>query len=588
MANGGAGADEPPAGDHLQSVYRFWLVGHQLEHGHAPWKDPYSFQPLVEPQTVFGGWPFGLGFWPLDALFGPVVAWNLLLLATVVAAGLLTYAWLRALALGPWPAAVGGLAFALAPYRLEQSAGHLLGWAALFIPLALLAIERSRVAGSRRGANLWGALAAAAVVSIVLAGQLHLALGVTPFVLAYAAVRFAPVSFGWTAVGALASAGIGLAIRYTLIAHSREEQGRSLAELRRYSAEWIDFINRWHTPATEEFVYLGWLVPALALVGLVLLACRDRRLAALLGLAAVLPVLLALGTNLPGYSFVWRNFSALHFTRVPGRLLPIAVLALAALAAFAVAEAPRRRVPLAGAALVLVALDLIVQPLSAATADPGNKAYSTLADSSPGRVLELPLFEPGVHYGSVYDYYQLQAPREQPGGYDTIAPVKAFDFYFGYDRLSCGVWLPGDAAKLRSLGITGILLHRGLYRQSGRRGADFATLGLADAGWGPSVNDGGVQLWQQGASFHPPASLAPGRPILCSGWKNRTMIGTQATIWIYGSGMLRLRFSGGIPTRLYIDERPARGNALRKREWHSVLIVAPKAGLRLETLRLEP
>jgi hypothetical protein len=62
MANDRLGAGEPPAGDHLQSVYRFWLVGHQLEHGGAPWKDPYSFQPLVEPQTVLGAWPFGFLF----------------------------------------------------------------------------------------------------------------------------------------------------------------------------------------------------------------------------------------------------------------------------------------------------------------------------------------------------------------------------------------------------------------------------------------------------------------------------------------------------------------------------------------------
>ena len=88
MADGASGHGEAASGDHLQTTYRFWLVGHQLEHGAAPWVDPYSFQPLVEPQTVLGGWPYGLPFWPLDALFGPVVAWNLLLLAVTFAAGL--------------------------------------------------------------------------------------------------------------------------------------------------------------------------------------------------------------------------------------------------------------------------------------------------------------------------------------------------------------------------------------------------------------------------------------------------------------------------------------------------------------------
>ncbi len=317
MANDRLGAGEPPAGDHLQSVYRFWLVGHQLEHGEAPWKDPYSFQPIVEPQTVLGGWPFGFGFWPLEAAFGPVVAWNLLLLGTIVAAGLLTYGWLRCLELGRFGAALGGLAFALAPYRLEQSAGHLLGWVVLLLPLALLAVEHARVAPTPARTHAWGATAALAVASIPLAGQLHLALGAVPLLLAYAALRFNRTSFAWALAGSLVAVGIGAAVRYTLIAGSPEGSGRSVDELRRYSAEPVDFVNRWHAPRSEEFVYLGWLTPALALAGLVLLARRRRGLAVLFGIAGLLPVLLALGVNLPGYELVWRHFAPLHFTRVP-------------------------------------------------------------------------------------------------------------------------------------------------------------------------------------------------------------------------------------------------------------------------------
>ena len=42
-------------------------------------------------------------------------------------AGLLACAWLRELGLARAPALVGGLAFAIAPYRVAQSVGHLLG-----------------------------------------------------------------------------------------------------------------------------------------------------------------------------------------------------------------------------------------------------------------------------------------------------------------------------------------------------------------------------------------------------------------------------------------------------------------------------
>jgi hypothetical protein len=593
MANDRLGAGEPPAGDHLQSVYRFWLVGHQLEHGEAPWKDPYSFQPIVEPQTVLGGWPFGFGFWPLEAAFGPVVAWNLLLLGTIVAAGLLTYGWLRCLELGRFGAALGGLAFALAPYRLEQSAGHLLGWVALLLPLALLAVERARVAPTPARTHAWGATAALAVASIPLAGQLHLALGAVPLVLAYAALRFNRTSFAWALAGSLVAVGIGAAVRYTLIAGSPEGSGRSVDELRRYSAEPVDFVNRWHAPRSEEFVYLGWLTPALALAGLVFLARRRRALAVLFGIAALLPVLLALGVNLPGYELVWRHFAPLHFTRVPGRLLPIADLALAGLLAFACAglvrRAGSRSIAVAGALVVLVVLDLAVQPLSATAADPGNGAYRALAAAPPGRVLELPVFEPGQHYASVYDYYQLQEAREQPGGYSTIAPQAAFDFAFTHNRLSCGVWLPGDRAELRRLGITRILFHRGMYAQAHRRGANFAVWGLLAAGWTHAASDGAVSLWAPGLAMGPgPLSRRPTDPVFCSGWRGRIMTGRQATIWVYGSGRVAIRFSGNALVRVLVDGRESDPVTLDGQTWHSLLLMAPRAGLRLESISLSP
>jgi hypothetical protein len=600
MANDRPGFGEPPGGDHLQSVYRFWLVGHQLERGRAPWQDPYSFQPVVEPQTVVGGWPYGIPFWPLEAAFGPVVAWNLLLFATIVLAGLFTYLWLRCLALGPWPAAIGGLIFAIAPYRLEQSAGHLLGWAAVFLPLMLWGIEQSRLSATLGRKHAWGALAAAALVSVPLSGQVHLALGSIPLAVAYAVVRFRPVAFGWTLGGALAAIGVGLAIRYALIAGSAEEGGRSTGELRHYSAEPLDFLNRWHAPRSEEFVYLGWLTLVLALVGLILLARRDRTLTVVLGLAALVPILLALGTNLPGYAAMWRNAGPLHFTRVPGRLLPLADLALGALAAVACAEAlrrsGRRTVIVACALVALVALDLVVQPLSATAADPGNKAYAALDDAPSGRALELPLFEPGVHYGSVYDYYELQAPRGHPNGYSTLAPEKAFDFFQTHVRLNCGVWLPGDDAELETLGVTRILFHRGLYRQAHRLGVAFAESALWDAGWHPAGSSGSITLWAPGDGSHParsPALPPPGPPVLCTGWRGRTMMWREATLWVYGEGPLRLRFEADAQTflRVFADGQVAdqigfvgRGIAettLTGEGWHPLVLVESTRGVRL-------
>ena len=600
MASGGEGYGEPPAGDHLQSVYRLWLVGHQLANGAAPWEDPYSFQPLAEPQTVLAGWPFGLVYWPLGALFGPVVAWNLLLLGTIVVAGLLTYLWLRALELGPWAAAIGGLAFAVAPYRLDQSAsGHLLGWAAVFLPLALLGIERARVASTPRRAHGWGALTAAALASIALSGQLHLALGAVPFVLAYALVRRRRIPLVWTVAGSVAAAAVGLLVRYTLIAGSAEDQGRSLADVRRFQAEWADLFNRWHRPGSEEFVYFGWLTPVLAVVGLVVLWRGRRWLAVLLGLGAIVPILLALGTNLPTYSVLWHALPPLRFPRVPERFMPIADLALAALLAFAVAElvrrAGRRGMAVAAGLLVLVALDLGTQPVSATAADPDNEAYAAL---EPGRILDLPLFDPGIHYGSVYDYYELQEPRERPQGYNTLAPRSAYSFAFTYNRIGCGVWESGDEATLERLGVTNVLLHAGVYEQAGDRSAWFAWHGLEEAGWMPTAQGGAITLFERGSSSAAVPLPEPARtePVFCQGWRDGKMNELQAPFWLFGAGHYVLHVTATVPTVVEIsvdshlfDRRLVDGSVTLNFQlegetlrWQAVVVEASRPGLELD------
>jgi hypothetical protein len=613
IADGDDGEGETAAGDHLQAVYRFWLVGHRLEHGDAPWVDPYSFQPLVEPQTVLSGWPFGLPFWPLEAAFGPVVAWNLLLLGTVVAAGLLTYAWLRTLALPPAAAAVGGLAFAIAPYRLAQSGVHLLGWIAILLPLALLAHERARAAGRGRAAHAWGAVGAAALVSVPLSGQLHLALGVVPLVGLYAALRFAPVASAWAAAGLAAAIGVGLAVHLTIVRGSAEGGGRSLQEVGEFSADWVDLVSRWRLDGFEQFAYLGWALPVLAAAGAVFLwRAGGRGLAALLGAAALFPVILAVGTNLALYEWLWDIFPPLRYPRVPGRLLPIADLALAALAAVAVAHLVRRAGRHAAAAAValaaLVAADLLVLPLGASAADAENRAYAALREEPEGRVLELPLFEPGIHYGSAYDAYQLQAPRERPGGYSTLAPQEAFNFFFQRNRLSCGIWLPGDEELLRGLGIEYVTFHLGLYRQGEVPGAWFGWQGLLEHGFAPVARGGEVTLLARGESAVAAPVPEPSRaePFLCEGWRGRTMRERQGLLWVHGSGRLEVDVSARSPTpaTLWVDARLADGGRvsgtttleaeLEGEAWHAIVLeiprlldTAPPEGLVLEAVRLE-
>ena len=414
MAEGRPGHGEAAPGDHLQTGYQLWLVGHQLEHWRAPWRDPYSFRPEVKPRWNLAGWPFGLSYWPLQRAFGTVPAWNLFVLLGFLGVGGCAALWLRELGLRRNAAVLGGLAFALAPYLQAQwSAGHLLAWIAMLIPLSLFALERAR-----RRSTWWLLLSGAALASIPLSGQLHLALAAIPFFGFYALLRFRP---GLLLVAPALVAG--LLAYVAAVRDTTGASGRSFGQVERYSADPSDLVSR-HAHELERFVYVGWTVLGLALVGLaLLLASRRWGLAALLGLGALVPALLALGANLPGYETLWRHLPGLRNTRVPERLMPVACLALAALAAIAVSRA--RWPGTAALVALLLLVDLRVGLFHATAADEHNRAYAALRAQPQGRLLELPVYLPDRQEASVYLYYAMQAPRERPAGYSTTAPLEA-------------------------------------------------------------------------------------------------------------------------------------------------------------------
>ena len=294
LARPAAGHGQAAAGDHLQLGWAFWLVGHQLERRESPLVDPYSFRPEAEAPPNLQGWLLGIPYWPLSAAVGDVWAYDLVVLLSFVLAGGLACWWLRALALSRPAALVGGLVFCLMPYRVGQSTGHLLGLVSFLLPAMLLALERRRFV-----------LAAACLAALPLSGQLHLALGAIPLALGYAWARL-PRATWWKAArrrgaaplppGCSSSDGRSPA-RSARAARSRRSSGTRPSS--------SDFVTRAVGSGVEELVFLGWLTPLVAIVGLA--AVRRRRgLAVVLGLAALVPCLLALGGNLPGYETLWR------------------------------------------------------------------------------------------------------------------------------------------------------------------------------------------------------------------------------------------------------------------------------------------
>lgn len=612
MGTGRPGYGEAAPGDHLQTDYRLWLPGNQLEHGRAPWLDPYSFRPEARPSINFSAWPFALPYWPLVDAFGHVWAWNLFVLLSYVAAGAFTCAWLRELGLPRGAALVGGLAFAIAPYRAMQSAGHLLGPISLLLPLALWAFELAL----RRGRG-WLVVAGAAIVSVPLSGQVHLALGAVPFFLAYALCRTRArgplLAAGLAAVGAAAA---GLAIQRVAIAGSVSAGGRSLADVGSYSANVVDFLARHPTHGAERFVYLGLATPVLAFAGWRMLWRERRRaLAWLLGLGVAIPVLLALGTNLPTYSLLWHAFPPFRFPRVPERLMPIACLAIAALVAFAVTRFRWARIAPLLVVLVLFA-DLDTRVYSASDADPGNAAYAAIARQPPGRVLELPVFTPDVHYGSVYTYYGTEAERQRPLGYSTLAPKSVTGLVRRLEPLDCGEWPAGTQRLLDRLGVRYLTVHGGVYTLSFVPDASwFAWGSLVRHGWRPFAHGGRVAALRHGpgSTANPLHEPLRSLPFFCEGWFAQSdngiwMIERHSSLWLYGSGRVRLELQAIRPlaTTIRVDYRrmfsatvraPTSATIrLRGRRWHLVSFnvsrlvhtTNDKVGLKLFSLRRLP
>jgi len=491
LARPAAGYGEAAAGDHLQLGWAFWLPGHQLEHGSAPWADPYTFRPEASAAPNLQGWLLGIPFWPLRALFGSIWAYDLVVLLSIVAAGALACWWLRALDVARGAALVGGLVFTLAPYRLGQSTGHLLGLIAFLLPLVLLALERRRFA--------WAAVALAA---IPLSGQIHLAMGAVVLALGYAWARLPRRDWWKAGAGAAGCAVAAVVVQRTVVAGSIAAGGRSFAQVERYSAEVSDLFTRSVGAGIEELVFVGWLTPVLAVLGL--WAVRERRgLAAFLALAAIVPTLLALGSNLPLYEPLWHALPPLRFARVPERLLPIACLAMAALVAFAVDFVLNQHKLLRGRAaasaavvgvvLVLLAVDVRVAVFGAVTPDRDNAAYAALQGG--GRMLELPVFRPDIHFGSVYLAYSRQSPRQRPQGYSTTAPPAADRLARALRPLSCG---RGHVPA--GLGFRYVVVHRGLYGQSGFFApgcAELAEQALRRDGWRLLARDGPISSWER-------------------------------------------------------------------------------------------
>jgi hypothetical protein len=164
-----AGYPVLPGDDHTQSFPLRVLAGAQLRHGHLPLFDPY----LWSGAPLLGGWNAGAAYPPtwLFAVLPGVAAWTAGLVITWWAAGLGSFAFLRASRLSAAASALGALSFAFAGAMTAQIPHFGLVAGMSWVPAGLLALLRLSQRPGLRAAAPWALLLAAAAGLLILAGE---------------------------------------------------------------------------------------------------------------------------------------------------------------------------------------------------------------------------------------------------------------------------------------------------------------------------------------------------------------------------------------------------------------------------------
>ena len=342
-----------------------WMVawdGHALLAQPTDFFDSNTFWPLEDSlafsDALLGYTPAGLFG---EGLTAAIVRHNLLYLFAQAFAFFGAYVLARELGVSPAGAFLAGVAFAYAPWRLDQRT-HLHVLSSGGIPMTLFLLTR----GYRQRKPWWivgGTLVAIWQISL---GFTHgIPLGYLLAVLAVVALVFhrrrgqQPLGRGIvvaTVCGCIALAGWTAlqATPYFRVVDEHPEARRTTKDVRFYSPPlkglvtappdsfmWGDLTQPLRQPMrwpSEQAIFPGYCVVAMTILGLASDAARRLRVG--IGLGTIACFILALGFGFPGGSVI---YGLLHdiapgwqAIRVPGRLMTFASLGLCLLAAFGV------------------------------------------------------------------------------------------------------------------------------------------------------------------------------------------------------------------------------------------------------------
>lgn len=510
-------------GDYKLNVWALGWIAHQLPRDPArlfhanifhpePWT--LAFSEHLLPQAVFAVPVIWLGG-------APHAGYNISLIAGFALTG-----WATAVVLGRWTGSVwaGVLAGCVAAFNARNMTAfaHLQSLHTMYLPLALLALDRLLVAARARHAVATGVLLALQaltssywIVYTAIAATLGALVRIPEW---WPWRRDADGRPSFRRVALLAAAGVTAVVVLAPVLYpywqvrQAHDFRRPIRDAAMYAARPADFArgsSRLHLalakrigPARRQV--RGWLFPGFTALGLTAIALgsgvfwRDRR-ARMLFAIGVAGLVLSFGPSTPLYRGLY-DIGLLQNMRVSARFAALVFVAVAGLAGFGLARLMRwrlltasrtARIAVGVLAVGLVTAEALRAPIRWDTYREPSPVYRVLAAIPDAVIAEIPFYPPRFRArNSVYFPAATIHWKPMVNGYSGFLPVSYIRLWnAGMSRFPS---LKGLAA-LRGVGVTHLVVHR---NRLGRR-ADLHISRLDATGQVELlVSDGTVRLYR--------------------------------------------------------------------------------------------
>ena len=483
-------------GDHLQLLYRFWLLQDMLVGETPPLLNVYEFNYRGDSDRYQPGFfyiPFSLCYAAMSPWLGQALAWNLVGLLSIFISAWAGFRWARRYSGNdPTPALMAALCCAAFPYRIHNlMGGSPAGFAMMWVPLLLYGLDRAIqdlrlsggfVAGIALLFAAWTDMQVFAFCALLAAAWTPIAIilghfrgnkreGRLPW--RRGLVVFSPA----LVMGALGAVSL-FCVKRAIDASKDMSAGRTIGEVAKFSPRVPDLFRFWIPHPRGELVYLGVLAIVVILAGCIF--AWRRRVTWRWGLLLVTLALCSMawfsvGPHAPdgGAFFKVCRFiiPPLKMMRQPAKVLCLFAPLLGLALTLAVRSLPvRRGSPVIWCLMALVLVDFAwrTRPEISLLAH-SHPVYAAVAESAEqeGReahAIALPLWPGDSHWSGVYIHYAALYRIRMVNGYSPIASQHYYDSVFIPLRsLNSGYVNDQQLDQLLEMGVSHILLHEDAF-----------------------------------------------------------------------------------------------------------------------------